>query len=33
MENVIEELKEHGIEGIDLYPILLQNRDKLVEQL
>ena len=33
MEHVIEELKELGIEGIDLYPILLQNRDKLIEQL
>lgn len=33
MEHVIEELKALGIEGIDLYPLLLQNRDKLVEQL
>lgn len=33
MEHVIEELKTLGIEGIDLYPLLLQNRDKLVEQL
>ena len=33
MTQVIEELKVLGIEGIDLYPILLQNRDRLLEQL